>query len=148
MQEGTQVESRSAGDNRQVAAVRNFLQNRPRKANIFSRSANVNGIERIEKMVGYAPAFRRGHLCCPDIEHAVQLQRIAVNDFAAETFGDGQRKFALARTGRAEDNRERLYLFHKSMILGQNSELVTILALGLLLQRRRVESTQKASPVE
>src|SRR5438309_6692310 len=147
MQEGAQIKARTSRDHWQVAPCRDFMKNRPGEAKIFSSRANVIGVQRIEKMMGYPAPRGRVRLCCPDIKHPVQLQGIAINDFSAEPFGNGERKIALARTCRAKDNREQRLVPHKSMILGQNSVLVTILALGPLRQRQ-AESTQKASPVE
>ncbi len=147
MQERSEIEPSAARDYRQAPAPGDFAQNGPGQTNIFSRAANLFGIQCIEKVMGYAPPFALRQFRRADIEHAVQLQGIAVHNLPAKPFGDGERQVALARSGRSEHNCERVQSVHKFMILGQNHDLATILSLGPL-PRCQAEFTQKASPVE
>ena len=53
------------------------------------------GFEDVEQMVGYAPTSGSGKLGRADVETAIELERVAIDDFTAELFSDGQGKIAL-----------------------------------------------------
>jgi hypothetical protein len=52
-------------------------------------------------------AFRSGHLRGSDIKAAINLQRLAIDDFGVESASDAKGKIALARSGGTQYNRKR-----------------------------------------
>ena len=54
-------------------------------------------------MVGYAVASRRRRFGRADIETAVELEGIAIDDFTREGLGNLKCQLALSRSGRADD---------------------------------------------
>ena len=63
-------------------------------------------VEHVKQMVGYAAAGGGRRFGRADIEAAVQLEGVAIDDFTVEDFGDAQRQVALSRRGRAGDHNQ------------------------------------------
>jgi hypothetical protein len=53
-------------------------------------------------VVRHAPALVRKELGSPDVQVAVELERVAVDDLSAEAFGDAQSQLALPRACRPD----------------------------------------------
>jgi hypothetical protein len=55
-------------------------------------------------MVRYATAGSGGRLGRADVEAAVKLEGIAIDDFTRKDFGDAQGQIGLSRCGRTDDH--------------------------------------------
>ncbi len=63
----------------------------------------LGGLDDIEQMVRRAGPQLRARLGAADVEAAVDLARIAVDDLAADQLGDADRQLGFAAAGRADD---------------------------------------------
>ena len=72
-------------------------------------------------MMGNSRLLRGSQFTRANVQVPVQLQRIAIDDFAIQTDGELERKVALTRPGRAEDDYERMANPHIPMILGRST---------------------------
>ena len=77
------------------------------RASIIAGGETRLGVQHVKQMVGYAAAGGDGRLGRADIEAAVELEGIAIDDFTRKGFGDAQCQLALARCGRADDRYQR-----------------------------------------
>jgi hypothetical protein len=108
----------------QNALAQNFLgqsfpgqsylaQNPPRLARIFSGANVGERIYAIQQVMGDFRALRRTGLGRADVKFTVHRNRVAVDDFTAETAGDGKRQSRLsARRGTKHDYDERFAIRH------------------------------------
>src|SRR5215207_3022440 len=60
-------------------------------------------LDDVNQVMGDAPPLLERHLVGADVEPAINRRRIAVDDLAAEAFGEREREGALATRGRPED---------------------------------------------
>ena len=70
-----------------------------RQPGIFTGGEKLVGIHDVDEVVGNAAPLLRRQLGGSDIEVAVDLERIAVDHFAVERFGNGQRQVAFSGAG-------------------------------------------------
>ena len=109
VQEGAQVEAGASGHNGEAFTVRRCRPEPAGQAGIFAGGEKLVGIQDIQKMVGNPPTLGGRQLGGSDIEVAVDLQGIAIDDLAAESGGEGQGQIALAGTGRADHCNQRAF---------------------------------------
>ena len=99
----TQVEAGASRQNGKPAARRNFRDGRARQARVFAGSAELVGIENIDQVMGNTAALGQRQFRRANIEVAIYLQRVAVDNFSVELFRDEKCQIALSRSGRAGD---------------------------------------------
>ena len=68
--------------------VGNLRDRFPRQACVFAGGAEFVRVENIDQVMGNSAALGQGQLGGADIEMAIHLQGVAVDDFAIELFGD------------------------------------------------------------
>src|ERR1035438_10195741 len=113
LQQGAQIESRSADDDGQMMARLNLLDHLPRLARIFAGRDVASWRYVIEQMMGGAGSFGGSGLGGADIKLAVHGDRIAVHDLAMEMFCERQGKCGLP-TGRGTNhNHEQRFRRHR-----------------------------------
>ena len=101
VQKSAEVEAGASGDYGEAAARRNAGDGLARQPRVFTGGEELVGIHDVDEVVrNAAPLFRR-QLGGSDIEVPVDLERVAVDHFAVERFGNGQRQSALSGAGGA-----------------------------------------------
>ena len=105
-QQSTQVKTRAADKYRKRAALPDLLEHRPGEARVSPRRQLFCWRDYIYKMMRNPAPFALGKLGRANIESAMNLHRVEVDDFAAQLAGQRQRKVTLATTGLAEYRKE------------------------------------------
>ena len=78
-----------------------------RQSRVLAGRENLVGIENVDQVMWNAPPFFGRHFGSTDVEVAVDLQRIAIEDFAVELLRDFECQIALSRAGRAHHRNQR-----------------------------------------
>ena len=108
VQESPKIESGTAHDHRQASPGGDSGDHLAGRASVIARGETRLGVQHVKQMVGYAAARGGRRFGRADIEAAVQLEGIAIDDFTREGFGDAQRQLALSRCGRTHDRHQRI----------------------------------------
>ena len=106
-QQRTQIKSRAAAQNRQAAAIGNLPNCVACQARVFSRGEKLVGVQYVDKVMRDAAPLGRRQFRGADIEMAIHLQRIAVDDLTVEFFGEQKGQIALSGAGRPNDCNQR-----------------------------------------
>ena len=96
VQKSAQVKAGASGNYGEAAACRNGGNGFARQAGIFTGGEEFVGIDDVDEVVGNAAALRQRQLGGSDIEVPVDLERVAVDHFAVESFRQGQRQAAFS----------------------------------------------------
>ncbi len=105
--ERPKIETGSAGYHRKTAAFGDLAENRTGGARIIAGVENLIRVQRVDQEMRDAAPLRFRGLGRSNVETAVHLDGIAVDDFAGETGRDAERQSAFARPGGADDGHER-----------------------------------------
>ncbi len=99
VEQGADIEPGAAADDRQASADGDFGDEGAGAAGKFTGGEDFVGLQEVEEVVGDTLAFARGDFGGADIQALIELQRIAVNDFALEGMGEmnGEVTFAGSR---------------------------------------------------
>ncbi len=103
-----QVESRAADHHRRLSPSRDLLQCRARQPRVVAGAGFLMPIEDVDQVMGDAASFAGGRLRRTDVEAAIKLDRVVVDDLAAQTLGETDRQLALARRRRPQHGDERM----------------------------------------
>ena len=99
MKQRAQIESGAPGDDGDAISREDFVESLARLAKIVSRRKLRLGPCDIKKVVRNAAPFGFGQFCRSNIEAAIDLNRIAVHNFAPELSGNLQREGGLSGAG-------------------------------------------------
>jgi hypothetical protein len=107
-----QVESRSTDDDGKMPARGNSGDGFPRGSRIFAGRENLRWIDYVDQMLRDAVNIRfqirdrSRNLSRADVESAIELKRIAVDDFSVELGGEAQRERRFSRAGGTDNCRQ------------------------------------------
>jgi tetratricopeptide (TPR) repeat protein len=123
---GAQVESGAAGEDGQAPAAGDVVNQGAGKGGEAPGVAVPGGVEDVDKVMGDAGAFGGGQFGGADVQPAVELERIAVDDFAAEGRGEAESEGGFAGGGGPEYGNQRPHkrLGHKISVPPEASRLV------------------------
>jgi len=91
-----QIKSSAAGDDRESLPVADAVEGLPAEAGVGAGCQFAVNAHDVDQVVWDAAACGDGKLGRSDIHSPIYLNRIAVNDFSLEGFGEKQGEFALA----------------------------------------------------
>jgi len=100
VQEGSQIETGSAGYYRHPSAPRNIGYSLAGQPGVFPGREKLVRVYNIDEVVGNRTPLGHREFGSTDIEMSVYLERVAVDNFPVEFRGDGQCQIALSRPGR------------------------------------------------
>src|SRR5262249_16779564 len=103
IQESTQVESRAAHDHRQIAPRGYFRDNPTGQPSVFTSRVTLGRVQHVQQMVTNTYASSGRSFGGTDVEAAIKLERIAVDDLAREFGRKVQSQSAFARSGGSHD---------------------------------------------
>jgi len=105
-EERAEVESCAGGNDRQLVAAAEIVERKERVAAVVAGGENFVGLDEVDEMMRNFLLVARENFRGADVEVAIDLRRIADEDFAFEALGefDGERGFAGG--GGAEDDDE------------------------------------------
>ena len=107
--QSAKVESCSAGDDGQFSATGDIAQGCARLPAVFARSERLVRIGYVDQVMRQAGTFFFGWLGCAEVHAAIDGDRVATHDFAAEALTQCKRKPRLATAGGTEQqNGERV----------------------------------------
>jgi hypothetical protein len=122
-EQGAQVEAGASGENRKPAAAGYFRDGGTRQARVFAGGEELVRIQDIDQMMRNITALGEGQLGSADIEVAIDLQRVAIDDFSVELLGNEERQIALSGPGGTGDCNQgslaRVWLYVVRGICGQ-----------------------------
>ena len=107
VQQRTQIKARASAQNRQAPAIGNLLNCVACHPRILARGEKLIGVQYVDKVVRDTAPLGNRQFRSADIEMAIHLQRIAIDDFTVEFFGEQKSQIALSRAGRAYDCNQR-----------------------------------------
>ncbi len=119
--EGAQIKSCAAGHHGQAVPRRDFHQKAAAQAGIFAGCEDLVWVDNIQCMVRNPMPGRFRQLGRADVEMAIDLQRITVDDFTVEFLRDTDGKLAFAGPGGAyhcNQGKEQIFL-RLSVSVGQ-----------------------------
>jgi hypothetical protein len=108
VQQGSKVESGSSDDHRQTAASGNFANRISGDPSVLTSRVTVRRVQHVQQMVTYSAALRRRSFGGADVEAAIKLEGIAIDDLARKFLANAQRKRTFSGTRRAGDDNERV----------------------------------------
>ena len=82
IQQGSQVEAGPANNYRQMTVGRNLMEDGTRDAGVLTCGVTVRRVEHVQQMVRYSRGVRTGRFGRADMEPAIQLEGIAIDDLA------------------------------------------------------------------
>lgn len=97
--QGTEVKARTTHHQGQVVSVHDLPQHQTGPAGVLAGCERLVGICDINQMMRDAPAVGWREFGRPDVEPAIDLERVAVDDLAIELLGQMEAKLALAGAG-------------------------------------------------
>jgi hypothetical protein len=103
------IKARTPDEDRQLAARVNVGDHRSGVSSIPRRGVLLGGIGNVDEVMRDAAPFSHRDLVGADVEASIHGGRVAVDDLAVESFGDGDSERALPRRGRPEDRDEWLH---------------------------------------
>jgi hypothetical protein len=106
IQQSSQVESSSAYNDRQAAPGGDFANRISGHASVLTCGVTVGRVEHVQQVVRYPAALRFRRFGGADVESAVELEGIAIDDFAGEFLANAQCESAFARPGWTGDDQE------------------------------------------
>ena len=106
LQERPQVETAPPHHDRPASARLDLGDRSARLTGELPGRPALAGIEDVDQVVRNSLAFGRAGFRRADVETPVGLERVGVDDLAAERLGEREAERALARGGRAEDDEE------------------------------------------
>ena len=118
--QSSQVQPSAADDEGDAAAIRDVIEKRDRMRDVLRRGEFLIRRDQANEMVRDPTPAVRKNLGGTDIEAAVDLERVTVDDFAVERSCRGNGKLALARAGRPDNGHQRDELDRQSLV-GQRS---------------------------
>jgi len=107
IEQGPQVKTGTAGNDREPSSGRYVSDSESGKAGVLAGGKDFVGVNDIEKVVRNAAAFRGRKFSRSDIEVAIDLQRVAINNFAAEGVSYFERECAFSRSCWPGDRNQR-----------------------------------------
>ena len=107
VEKSTQIEAGAAADYGEVSAGLNAGQDLPGEFGVPTCGQFAINIRNVYKMMRDAAPLRCRELGGPDIQSAIDLNRVAVEDFSLERFAKHQGELAFARAGGAEHRDQR-----------------------------------------
>lgn len=106
VEQPTHIKSGSPADDRETASIPDLAKTRAGAAGVFAGAEDFIGIGDIQQMMrNAAPGFRR-HLCRTDVQTAIHLLGVTVDDLAVERKREFNGKSTLARTRWAQHQDE------------------------------------------
>ena len=106
-QQRAQVEPRASHHYRQAAAPGDFGNDFAGFAGIFTGRVTFLRHKHVEQMMGHAMPVAGRSFRGPDVEAPIQLEGIAVDNFAAKVLCQTQRESTLAGARGSNDGREK-----------------------------------------
>jgi hypothetical protein len=103
-EEGAEVESCTGGEDGQLVATAKIVEREERVAAIVAGGENFVGLDEIDEVMCDALPIALGNLGGADVEVAIDLRRIADEDFAVEALGEFDAERGFAGGGGAEDD--------------------------------------------
>ena len=103
VEQGAQIESRSADENRQPPFRMDVIDLAPRHRRPVRRRAGNRPVEEAVQAVLGAGALVRGRRCAEDGQIAIDLRAVGIDDHSARRFGKRQCKCRLAACRRPRD---------------------------------------------
>ena len=104
IEKSPEIESRTADNHRQAAAAGDFLHNIPSNPGVLACGVTVGWVEHVQQMVRDTAALRQRCFGGADVEAAIKLEGIAIDDLARKFFANPQRECAFAGSGWAGDH--------------------------------------------
>jgi len=98
VEKGAQIKSSAARDDRESLPVADAGEDLPAEAGVRPGCQFAVNAQDVDQVVWNAAARGDGKLGRSDIHSPIYLNRIAVNDFSLERFGEKQGEFAFAGT--------------------------------------------------
>ena len=98
-----QVEPTAADQDRRPPAGGDLSEGDARAAGELAGRVALGGIENVDEVVRHPGALGERRLGGADVEPAVDLQRVGVDDLSAQSLGESERQRALSRCGRTDD---------------------------------------------
>ena len=82
VQQGAQIKSGASHHHWQAAAPGDFCNGLAGDAGVLTCGVTVRGIQHVQQVMRYPPALRFGRLGGADVEAAIELEGIAIDDLA------------------------------------------------------------------
>jgi hypothetical protein len=103
VEQRAQIEPGAAGEDGEMAAPRYFHDGLARGAGVIAGRTNLARIEDVYHVMADTGALGLGNFGGADGESAVELERIAIDDFAVELGGEAHRERAFPGSGGPDD---------------------------------------------
>jgi len=87
-----------------VAAALDFVKSLSRPTRVFAGGHIPSGFYKVEKVMGSAGTIPEARLGRADLKFAVHRDRVAIDDFALESFCEGEGECCFATGGGTEDD--------------------------------------------
>ncbi len=101
--QGAQIETCTAGHNREAPARGDFVENRAAKPGEIAGCKQIDRVRDIDQVMGDSAAVGERQFGAPDIKKSEDLDGIAVHDLAPEALRQTERKLGLSRAGGTGD---------------------------------------------
>lgn|GEM_PF-74765 len=124
LKERFQIKARTADDDRKMMTRSDFMEDRPGDTRVFSGSKNLIGVSHVKQIVRHRLSFRQSRFSRANVHSAIDLQRVAVDDFALKFLRQVESEGGFTARGGADQNYERRY---------------TVRQIGERLQRRTIQ---------
>ncbi len=110
LQQGTKVEARTARQDWQLLTVANLSERLAAKTSVIAGREDVPGFRDVDQVMRNPAALPREEFCRSNIESAINLHGVEVDEFTAETVSDVERQGTLARRRGAQYHDKRVKL--------------------------------------
>ena len=89
--------------------IGNFTKYGPRQARVFSSGKNLIGVSRVKEIVRHNLSFGKAGFGCANIHAAIDLERVAIDDFAGEAACEMESQGGFSAGCRPDDYQQRRY---------------------------------------
>lgn len=104
--ERAKIKAGSTDDHGKTIAGGDFMDGLPGDARVLTCGVTVRGVEHVQQAMGDSAAFGLRSLGGADVEPTVELEGIAIDDFAGKVLANAQRERALSSACGAGDDNE------------------------------------------